>query len=101
MHRIHVISDGGIVEVLDELTPEENIYMMKRLKGQLGSLMSNLKSDVINYEVTQTLAPYQQLLSKVQVLDERESADKTAADGKKAEEAKEIDRRRSSRCRRK
>ena len=81
----------SLMEVLDELTPEENIYMMKSLKGQIGLLMSNLKRDVINYKVTQTLAPYQQLLSKVQVLDERESADKKAADVKKAEEAKEID----------
>ena len=79
------------MEVLGELPPKENIYMMGRLKGQLGSLMSYLKSDVANYKVTQTLAPYQQLLSKVQVLDERESADKKAADVKKAEEAKEID----------
>ena len=47
----------SLMEVLDELTREENIDMMKRFKGQLGSLMSNLKSDVINYKVTQTLAP--------------------------------------------
>ena len=81
------------MEVLGELTPEENIYMMKSLKGQIGLLMRCLKSDVLNYEVTQTLAPYQKLLSQVQVLDERESAesDKKAADVKKAEEAKEID----------
>ena len=81
----------SLMEVLDELPPEKNICMMGRLKGQLGLFMSNLKSDVINYKVTQTLAPYQQLLSKVQVLDERESADKKAVDVKKAEEAKEID----------
>ena len=85
----------SLMEAVDELTPEEfeNIYMMKSLKGQIGLLMRCLKSDVLNYEVTQTLAPYQKLLSKVQVLDERESAesDKKAADVKKAEEAKEID----------